>query len=173
MPSGPLQLLVIGFDQRALDRSITAVLAPLREGRVLRLIDALAVHKDSEGAIWSVEWSDPAEEAMAQDASSPTGGALAALLGQAATAACSAEAAACSAFGIAPQDILAIAERIPAGRNALLLLLEHAWLLPLRDALCATEDAWLATGFSGIEPLRGLFAALDGSYAAPQWRVTA
>lgn len=154
LPS-PLQLLVIGLDSPLQDLSLAA--PALGASGQVRLVDVLGVHKDQEGAIWSVEV--PGLEAMpvlqASPACEPGCGALIALLGMAASAGGRMPQTAGS--GLAPADILDIAARIPPGGDALLLLLEHSWLRALHSAVGAS-DGWLAGGFLDHESLRTLAA---------------
>ena len=163
MSSGPLQLLVIGFDKLRLDGSIVAVLAPLAAQRLIRLIDVLGIHKDREGAIWSIGSSDLAavEAIQAGDEFGLPGRAIRALIGLAAAAEYSAAAAVKrQTFGLTPENILEIAERMPAGSDALLMLVEHTWLIPLRDAFQAQDGSWIADDFLSLESIRGIDAAL-------------
>src|SRR6201981_56269 len=51
MAIGPVQLIVLGFDHPEFHGEIIAELERLRESDTVRVIDALAVHKDSEGEI--------------------------------------------------------------------------------------------------------------------------
>ena len=59
MALGPLQLVVIGFDRPTPDGSILAELTAVRTQGFIRLVDALGVHKDSKGAVWSVASERP------------------------------------------------------------------------------------------------------------------
>src|SRR4051794_36978376 len=51
MAIGPVQLIVLGFDHPDFHGEIVAELERLRESDTVRVIDALAVHKDSEGEL--------------------------------------------------------------------------------------------------------------------------
>ena len=51
MAIGPVQLLVIGFEAPEFHGEIIAELEKLRESDTVRVIDALAVHKDADGEI--------------------------------------------------------------------------------------------------------------------------
>ena len=164
MALGPLQLVVIGFDQPTLDGSILAELTAVRAQGFIRLVDALGVHKDSEDAIWSVEMSDLDEEEATL-----AGAAIGALIGLGAAGAAGAEvgalegaraAAARSAFGISPEHILTIADQIPTGGAALLMLVEHTWLMPLRNAIRAQGGLLIANDFLSIEALLSIGAEL-------------
>jgi uncharacterized membrane protein len=62
MPLGPVQLLVIGFDQPQFKGAIRAELDRLRESDVVRLIDAIVVRKDKDGEIEKLQLSDLSTE---------------------------------------------------------------------------------------------------------------
>src|SRR4051794_4856395 len=51
MPIGPVQLIVLGFEHPEFHGEIIAELERLRESDTVRVIDALAVHKDADGEI--------------------------------------------------------------------------------------------------------------------------
>ena len=51
MAIGPVQLIVLGFDHPNFHGEIIAELERLRESDTVRVIDALAVHKDADGEI--------------------------------------------------------------------------------------------------------------------------
>lgn len=163
MPPGPLQLLVIGFDKFSLDDSIAAGLADLHAQRLIRLVDVLAIHKDNQGAIWSCETNDLAvgESTLVDNTGSLAGAPLLAIIRLAAAAEYSASDATERDFcGLAPEDILKLTARMPAGSDALLMLVEHSWLLPLRDLLCAQGCTWITHDFLSAETLRGVEAEL-------------
>ena len=62
MSLGPLQLVVIASDDPKPDGSVIAELNAIREQGFIRLVDALGVYKDKEGAVWAVEVSDLDED---------------------------------------------------------------------------------------------------------------
>ena len=51
MAIGPVQLLVLGFEEPDFHGEIIAELERLRQSDTVRVIDALAVYKDAEGEI--------------------------------------------------------------------------------------------------------------------------
>ena len=51
MAIGPVQLIVLGFDHPRFHGEIIEELEKLRQSDTVRVIDALAVHKDAEGEI--------------------------------------------------------------------------------------------------------------------------
>ena len=58
MPIGPVQLLVVRFDEPNFTGEVIEELTRLRESNVIRLIDALAVQKSLDGDLTAVQWSD-------------------------------------------------------------------------------------------------------------------
>ena len=51
MAIGPVQLIVLGFNHPNFHGEVIEELERLRESDTVRVIDALAVHKDAEGEI--------------------------------------------------------------------------------------------------------------------------
>src|SRR4051812_46308107 len=51
MSIGPVQLIVLGFEHPEFHGEIIAELERLRESGAVRVIDALAVHKDADGEL--------------------------------------------------------------------------------------------------------------------------
>jgi len=160
MTLGPLQLIVIGFDAPEPDGSVLAELRAVREQGFIRLVEALGVYKDEEGAIWSAQVSDVEEEEAVL-----AGAAIGALMGLGAAGAEGAEVGAWAGaeraaevyeFGLDTEDILAIADQIPVGGAALLMLVEHRWLIPLRDAIRAQGGIVYAQEFLSPETLTAM-----------------
>ena len=58
MTLGPVQVLVVSFDEPRFTGKIAAELTRLRESDVVRLIDALAVRKNMDGSLDALRWSD-------------------------------------------------------------------------------------------------------------------
>jgi uncharacterized membrane protein len=164
MTLGPLQLIVIGFDAPEPDGSVLAELRAIREQGFIRLVDALGVVKDEEGAVWSVEASD-----VEEDEAVLAGAAIGALMGLGAAGAEGAEMGALAGaeraaevyeFGLDVEDILAVADQIPPGGAALLMLVEHRWLIPLRDAIRAQGGIVYAQEFLSPETLTAIGSEL-------------
>ena len=164
MSLGPLQLVVIAFDSPEPDGSVLAELNAIREQGFIRLVDALGVYKHPDGGVYSVEVSDLAEDEVVL-----AGAAIGAILGLGAAGGEGAQVGAVAGaeraadvyeYGLASEDIAAIAERIPPGSGALLMLVEHAWLIPLRSAIRAQGGVVLAQDFLSPELLASLGADL-------------
>ena len=164
MSLGPLQLIVIGFDAPEPDGSVLAELNAIREQGFIRLVDALGVIKDEEGSVWSAEVSD-----LEEDEALLAGAAIGALLGAGAAGVEGAEVGALAGaeraaevyeFGLDAEDILAVADQIPPGGAALLMLVEHTWLIPLRDAIRAQGGIVYAQEFLSPETLTAIGSEL-------------
>jgi uncharacterized membrane protein len=137
MTIGPVQLLVVSFERPDFRGEILDELRRLRDNDVIRLIDALAVQKDMDGDLVALQWSDlSVEEAEGFGA---TVGALLGLgfageEGMEAGAVVGAEAGA-DGHIIDEAEVWDVADAIEPGSAAALVLIEHVWAIPLRDAI--------------------------------------
>ncbi|HEV7753468.1 MAG TPA: hypothetical protein VGO71_18095 [Baekduia sp.] len=150
MAIGPVQLIVLGFNQPDFHGEIIAELERLRESDTVRVIDALVVYKDAAGEL-EVEHLSNLSEAEAVELGSTVaalvGLGIAGEEGMAAGAEAGAEAAlgGIDVFGDADEwDVLA---EIPNDTAAALLLLEHHWAVPLRDAVARAGGFRVSDGF--------------------------
>jgi uncharacterized membrane protein len=153
MAIGPVQLIVLGFDHPEFHGEIIAELERLRESDTVRVIDSLAVYKDADGQLEVRHLSN-----LSDDEAIELGSKVAALIGlgiegeegMEAGAALGAEAAAdgVDVFSGEEWDVL---EDIPNDSAAALILLEHHWAVPLRDAIVRAGGFRLSDGF--ISPL--------------------
>jgi uncharacterized membrane protein len=150
---GPVQVLVVGFQDGKFTGEILDELRRLREHDVVRLVDLLFVTKDEDGNVTSAEHSDLTEEEAAEL------GAIAGALvgwgaegeegletGAEAGALAGAVAAEEGMFG--DEEVWYIADAIPDGGSAAIAIIEHRWAIPLRDAILhagglPVADEWL------------------------------
>jgi uncharacterized membrane protein len=154
MAIGPVQLVVLGFDRPDFHGEIIAELERLRESDTVRVIDALAVYKDAAGDIGVEHLSN-----LPQDQAIELGSKVGALVGLgiegeegfAAGAQAGAEAAAEGVQVFDDEDAWDVIDEIPNDSAAALVLLEHHWAVPLRDAVMRAGGFRLADGF--ISPL--------------------
>jgi uncharacterized membrane protein len=153
---GPVQLIVLGFSQPDFHGEIIAELERLRERDEVRVIDSLAVYKSPDGRL-EVEHLSNLTEPEAIELGSKIGAlvglGIAGEEGMEAGAlegAQEAEAAGgVRAFGDEGcWDVLA---DIPNDSAAALILLEHHWAVPLRDAIIRAGGFRVSDGF--ISPL--------------------
>jgi uncharacterized membrane protein len=151
---GPVQLIVLGFRHPDFHGEIIAELERLRASDTVRVIDALAVYKDAEGEIEVEHLSNLTEEEAVELGSKV--GALIGLgiegeEGMAAGAVAGAEAAAEGARVFSDEEAWDVVEDIPPDSAAALILLEHHWAVPLRDAIVRAGGFRISDGF--ISPL--------------------
>ncbi len=150
-----MQLIVLGFNHPDFHGEVIAELERLRAPDTVRVIDALAVYKDAEGELEVEHLSNlTTEEAI------ELGTKIGALVGLGidgeegveAGAKAGAETAAAEGidvFGDASEwDVI---EDIPNDSAAALILLEHHWAVPLRDAIARAGGFRISDGF--ISPL--------------------
>jgi uncharacterized membrane protein len=154
MAIGPIQLIVLGFEQPEFHGEIIAELERLRESDTVRVIDALAVYKDAAGEFEVEHLSNLSEEDAIELGSKV--GALVGLgiegeEGFEAGAEAGAEAAADGVRLLSDDDAWDVLEEIPNDSAAALVLIEHQWAVPLRDAVVRAGGFRIADGF--ISPL--------------------
>ena len=154
MAIGPVQLIVLGFEHPEFHGEIIAELERLRESDTVRVIDALAVYKDAEGELEVEHLSN-----LTQDEAVELGTKIGALIGLGIEgeegaregAAAGAEAAADGIQVFDDSEAWDVVEDIPNDSAAALVLLEHHWAVPLRDAIARANGFRIADGF--ISPL--------------------
>jgi uncharacterized membrane protein len=154
MAIGPVQLIVLGFSHPDFHGEIIAELERLRESDTVRVIDALAVYKDAKGEIEVEHLSN-----LTQEEAIELGSKVGALVGLGIEGEEGAEEGArvgaqeaaeegIDVFGGREWDVM---EEIPNDSAAALILLEHHWAVPLRDAIARAGGFRISDGF--ISPL--------------------
>jgi hypothetical protein len=155
---GPVQVLVVGFDQPTFSGEVLAELTRLREAGIVRLIDVLLVSRTEDGTLETLEPPD----GFAPD----LGGIAAAVLGQPEDIA--AEVANVTAdtdvTNIESASTWSLADAIPIGSAAAVALIEHLWAAPLSAAIqraggSPLEETWLAR--QDVELLETVMARHD------------
>jgi uncharacterized membrane protein len=136
---GPVQLIVLGFHHPEFHGEVRAELERLRESDTVRVIDALAVHKDAAGEIEVQHLTNLTDEEAVELGS--VVGALVGLgidgeAGMVLAAEAGAESAAADGVHVfTDDDAWDVVAAIPDDSAAALILLEHHWAVPLRDAV--------------------------------------
>jgi uncharacterized membrane protein len=154
MAIGPVQLIVLGFDHPDFQGEIIQELERLRESDTVKVIDALAVYKDVHGEIEVAHLSN-----LTRDEAIELGSKIGALIGLGiegeegleAGATAGAEAAQNGIEVFSEEDVWDVIDDIPPDTAAALLLVEHHWAVPLRDAVVRANGFRIADGF--ISPL--------------------
>ena len=167
MAIGPVQLLVLGFSHPDFHGEIIAELERLRESDTVRVIDSMAVYKDADGELEVEHLSN-----LSTDEAIELGSKIGALIGlgiegeEGAEAGAVAGAEAAAEDGVhvfSEQEAWDVLEDIPNDSAAALVLLEHHWAVPLRDAIARAGGFRISDGF--ISPLDlveiGLVSAED------------
>jgi uncharacterized membrane protein len=156
MAVGPVQLLVLGFNRPDFHGEIIAELERLRASDTVRVIDSLAVYKDADGGLEVEHLSNLTEQEAIE-----MGSKIGALVGlgvdgeEGMEAGAMAGAEAASEQGgvhvFTEEEGWDVLEDIPTDSAAALILLEHHWAVPLRDAIARAGGFRISDGF--ISPL--------------------
>jgi uncharacterized membrane protein len=159
MAIGPVQLIVLGFNHPDFHGEVIAELEKLRRSDTVRVIDALAVYKDAHGEIEVEHLSNlSAQEAI------ELGSKIGALIGlgidgeagMEAGAQAGAQAAVAGVRAFGDDDAWDILAEIPDDSAAALLLIEHHWAVPLRDAIARAGGFRISDGFISPFDLVGI-----------------
>ena len=169
MAVGPVQLIVLGFEHPNFHGEIVTELERLGASDTVRVIDALAVHKDAEGEIEVAHLSN-----LSKDEAIELGTEIGALIGLGIEgeegmldgAAVGAQAAAEGATVFSDEEAWDVIEEIPNDSAAALLLIEHQWAVPLREAVVRAGGFRISDGF--ISPLDLVEIGLVSSEEAAQ-----
>ena len=149
--TGPVQVLVVGFEQPTFSGEVLAEFARLRDAGIVRLVDLLVVSRTEDGALETVEVSEGVASEL---------GALAAeVLAQPEGADAKSDVA-----EIDSASSWSLADAIPIGSTAAVALIEHLWAVPLSAAIqqaggTLLEETWLAQ--PDVELLETLTARQD------------
>jgi hypothetical protein len=143
---GPVQVVVVGFDQPSFSGEVVAEFTRLEEAGIVRLVDLLLVSRAEDGTF----------ETMTDDQIPAHFGRFAAgVLGWA------------GEEDLAPSEPEAealtwsLADAVPPHGTAAVALIEHRWALPLREAILrnggwALDETWLA--FEDLDRLERMIA---------------
>jgi uncharacterized membrane protein len=154
MTVGPMQLLVIGFKEPKFEGEILDELERLRQSDTVKVVDSMVVYKDADGELEVAHLSN-----LRDDEDVEFGATIGALIGlgfdgEEGMVEGAELGAAAAAEGIdfleenADWDVL---EDIPVDTAAALILLEHHWAVPLRDAIARAGGFRISDGF--ISPI--------------------
>jgi hypothetical protein len=124
---GPVQVLLIGLDEPGSERMLAAELQDLHSQDAVRALDVLRVRRDPDGGLRRLDPPDPEEFA---------GTVVEALL------------VSDSGDEAMAEGTWSLADRLPRGAAAAIILLEHRWAIPLREAAAGAraevfDDAWV------------------------------
>jgi len=163
---GPVQLLVLGFNHPDFRGEIIEELERLRDSGTVRVIDSLAVYKDADGEIEVQHLSN-----LSRDEAQELGSVVGALIGLGIDgeeglelgALAGAEATSEGVDIFSEEEGWDVLQDIPNDTAAALVLIEHHWAVPLRDAIARAGGYRISDGF--ISPFDlveiGLVTAAD------------
>jgi hypothetical protein len=139
MVLGPLEYLVVGFENYRFTGQILAELRTAQEKGIIRVVDLCVVQKDKQGNVTERELSELSGEEATE--LSQLAGNLMGLL--------------------AEEDIQQLAADLPNDSAAGLLLFEHTWEIGLKQAIKNAGAVAITGGFVSPESLEELEKELE------------
>jgi hypothetical protein len=138
-PTGPVQILVLGFVEDDFASRILPELRRLRDVGYVRLLDLLVVRKDEQGEIEPQPIGE-LDEAEARE--------FGALVGALVGLGPDGEEERGEAQPLDDESVWYLTDAIPPGHGAAILLIEHRWAIPLRERIVAAggfalADEWI------------------------------
>jgi hypothetical protein len=135
--TGPVQVLVVGFDQPSFSGEVVAEFARLRDAGIVRLVDMLVVSRTAEDTFEALDLAEGLEADLGEVAAS--------ILGQPENSPATDRPRA----DIDTASTWSLADAIPVGGTAAVALIEHTWAGPLSAAIqraggTVLEETWLA-----------------------------
>lgn len=150
MTYGPIQFIVIGFRGNQFRGEILPELEALVKSKLIRVIDLLVVRKDEdeEVEVFQASTLSEAERAdLAALAGALVGLGAAGVEGAELFAEANVESLAeRDYFGFDEEDIEEIIEDLPDNSTAAVLLFEHAWAIPFKQAIQRAGGELIAQG---------------------------
>jgi uncharacterized protein DUF6325 len=138
MNIGPLEYVVIGFQDNQFTSEVLPVLGAIQEKGAIRVVDLLFVSKDADGMVTMREVSELSEEELA--AYEGLAGDLMGLF--------------------TAEDIERLAGEIPPTMSAVIVLLEHTWTIELAEAVRRAGGVLFTGGIVTPEALKQVSAEL-------------
>jgi hypothetical protein len=145
--TGPVQVLVVGFDRPTFSGEVLTEFARLRDAGIVRLVDLLIVSRTEDGAFETLDlpegvdadFGDVAGRVFGQPEDSA----------QPEIEAAEADPASIDPASIDPASTWSLADAIPVGSTAAVALIEHTWAGPLSAAIqraggTLLDETWLA-----------------------------
>jgi uncharacterized membrane protein len=139
MTLGPLEYTVIGFPETGFDGSIAREIEKVVERGIIRLVDVVAISKDTSGTTVVAEIDNKADPRFAT---------FAGLLKDRMAL-------------FTEEDLESIAESLDPGTAALALLFEHHWAVDIKTAVQARGGRLVARAVIPPEVLEEVQAELD------------
>jgi uncharacterized membrane protein len=153
---GPVQLLVLGFKEPNFRGEILAELDRLGKSDTVKVIDGLAVYKDRDGNVATIKGSN-----LSSDEAAEFGATVGALIGlgvggeegMLAGAELGAAGASEGVEFFSEEEAWDVIEDIPNDTAVALILVEHRWAIPFRNAVRRAGGFPISDGFIHAEDL--------------------
>jgi len=146
MTIGPLEFVVIGCKGNQFTSEIVPELNSIQEKGLIRVVDLFFVRKDVNGTVTVLEVNDLNDEELA--AFDPIKEDLMGFL--------------------TPEDIVLLTETIPPDTSAVIVLLEHVWIVKLTEGLNRAGAVLLAGGMVPQASMEQLEAELEAAQQLSQ-----
>ncbi len=147
MTIGPLEYVVIGLQDTPFVDQILPELHAIQKKGHIRVVDLLFVTKDTDSTVTVKEVNELSEEEL-----STYGGIAEELMGL-----------------FTAEDVERLAEEIPSGTSAVIVLLEHTWVIGLTEAVRKAGGVLFTGGLVTPDALKQvnaeLIAAKEENYA--------
>ena len=172
---GPIHMIVLGFpDVSKLKGEALKEVFKLSEAGIIRVIGLLAIAKDKNGHMEAVQLTELSDADRVK-----LGAGIGALIGFGAAgkkgAMEGAEAGAMGVkkdFGLTKKEVMDIAEEIPNGTAASIVLFEHLWAKKLKEIAIKVDGVVLAQGVIEPRALVALGSELaEGAKAAEKVKI--
>jgi len=170
--TGPVQVFVIGFERPDFGGQVLAELKRVRKRGVMRLVDLLFVQKAADGTISSsMHMSDLSEAerlSMGRVAGGLIGLELDGLEGAVVGADLGELRVAVRDYGMSADQLADLADSIPPGTAAAIMIVEHHWAARLRDAIGEAGGQLLVQAMIGPDLLLTVGAGLEARLEAEE-----
>lgn len=163
MAYGPIQIIAVGFPETdKFEGRIADEISRLSDAGIIRIVDLLAVivEDDEVGILRATDLSDAQREQFGAQMGALIGLGAAGIEGFVAGAQAGAEIADTGGIGIVEAVGADFIENLPSDSGGMLLIIEHAWAVPLREAVVDAGGFLLANEWIGAQDLVRLGAAL-------------
>ena len=150
MSIGPVQMLILGFEDPKFTGEGMAEFHRLREAGIIRLVDLLAVWKDADGTVAVLQ-----DTQLSEDEAKEFGAVVGGLIGLGMAGEEGFEAGVAAGVEaledqhvLDADDVWYAADAIPNNTAAVIALIEHRWMIPLRDTVAdaggfVLADEWI------------------------------
>ena len=140
MPLGPLEVMIVNFEDADFTGEIEAELVRLEDTGVLRVLDLLIVGKTADGVIEAIRTDNVHDGAMSKALLGITDGAP-----------------------LDDEDVRSTAEAIAPGGAAAVAVLEHRWAIGLRESIARAGGTNVVNQWAEPEDLAALGVALPSA----------